>query len=266
MKINTKDWRFFVPLILGILILVNSLIWIILNGGRWFEFTTDPNGVLPNPKNGAHKVFGAAYMLAYFTVQTNLFLGVMFIVIALRPTAQSYSWFMGSNMLISITFALYWTLLAPFNNPIEEWTSPYFVISTSFMHAINPIMGFVFLALLRHEILVNKRVLGLCALYMPIYFVFSAIVFGAGATVVDGKLDGAVIYGFLNLQKVFFIDTSAMPALGVFINLFVFLISAFLPIGISWIWIKVCKIETEEQSYFRWMDRCKTKLVNRKNR
>ena len=256
MKANLKRWSTIVPLSLGVFVLLNTLLWTILSGGRWFEFRLDHSQPLPEFKNAVHRIFGPLYMLAYFTIQTNLFLGLTLVVLACyNQSPRAQSWFVASNMLITITFLCYWTLLAPFNNPIEEWTSPYFVLSTTFTHGWNPLIGFGLLIGLRHRLVVNKRTLGRAALFMMGYFVFNAIVYGAGATTDGaGHFVGASIYGFLDIQKLFFLPLTNHPVLAIGLNLLLFGAAPFLAILIAWGWIKVLKLSSTSQSYYRWME------------
>lgn len=262
-KINKNDWHFYVPLTLGILIILSSLIFVILNGGRWFRYNPDPQN--PKPDEDVYRVFGGAYMLAFFTIQTNFFLGATLVVIAFLQKGKVHSWFFGSNVLITITFLLYWTLLAPFKEDQSEWSSPFFLMSTLFTHGINPLIGFTYMILIRNELEVDKKIIGTIALYMSVYYVFSIIFYGVGGQVVkqDGKdvFQGGIIYGFLNPKKLFFIplDSPNLIVLAILLNLMVFFIAPFLAILFSVIWIWILKIKTNQHSYYKWVFNLKAK-------
>lgn len=268
-KINKNDWHFYVPLTLGILILLSTLIFVILNGGQWFKYDPDPTN--PKPAEDLYRVFGGAYTLAYFTNQTNLFVGVTLILIAFVRTQKSYSWFFASNALITITFLLYWTLLAPFKSDQSEWSnSPFFLFSTLFTHGINPLIGFIYMILIRNELIIDKKIVGIAALYVSLYYVFSIIFYGIGGQNIinaEGKpeFQGGIIYGFLNPKKLFFIPLENLPVLAIFLNLLVFFIAPFLAILFSLIWIAALKIKTTENSYYKWVFKLKNKF-NKKDK
>lgn len=260
---DKKDWRFWALLSFGIFILLNSFIWIIMNGGRWFETIPQGENKIPEYYNDINRVFGSFYMLAYFTVQTNLFLGIMLIILAFSYYSEkTQSWFFGSVSLITVTFIVYWAILAPTAKP-ENWSNSYFVISNTFLHGVNPILGFVILVLIRKEIILDKKVLGWCSMYMMIFFIFNAILYGSGA-IVDkenpSKIDGASVYNFLDLQKLMFIDFSKMPVVGIFANILLLILCPLLPIGFNWIWIKVLSLKTNNNPYFYWMVKAKNNL------
>ena len=252
-----------IPLVLGIFLLANEMIWITVSGGGWFELDPRPSAI--------QRVFGVAYMLAFFTTQTNLFLGVMFIIIARYQTNRAYSWFMGSTMLMMITFFAYWSLLLDFDNKIIRWDDPYFTLSTLFTHGINPFTGFIFLFTIRKRLIIDKRILGRCALHMMIFYTFNALLYGVASQVVNDEagrpvIIGGSVYGFLNLQRLFMIDFSANPAAGVIANLALFLFCPFFPIGCSSLWIKVAKIQTTTHSYYRWLDHLQNRYRQFKTR
>lgn len=254
--VDKKSWQFLFPFWLGVFVLVNSIIWIILSGGRWFE-EVEPGKELPEHYNDLNRVFGPFYMLGYFTVQTNLFVGVMLCIFAFyNYSSNSQSWFMGSVILITITFLVFWLLIAPGYESFR-WQNPFFTISSVFLHAVNPIIAFSVLYIIRKDILINKRILGLCALWMAVFYIYSAIFYGVTSQVDQeqaGKIKGSTIYSFLDLQNLFFIDFTSMPILAIFLNLLLLVLCPFLPILVAMLWIKICSIQTNGKSYFRWID------------
>lgn len=261
-KVDVKSWKFWLPLSFGIFIIINNLIWIIINGGRWFE-PYDPSGPKPEYYNDLNRVFGPVFMLFYFTIQTNLFLAAMFLFIAFKnKSILSNSLFVGSCVLITITFILYWAAIAPFSK-WYTWQSAYFVIHNVFIHAINPFLGFGYLIAIRKDLIVNKRILGKCFFYVPCFLISNAILYGVGA-IVDpndpSKVNGAAIYDFIDLQKILFIDLVNYPWLAWIINLIVILLSPLLPTIISFIWLHIIKVKYDtKNSYYHWIDFIKKK-------
>ena len=259
---KTRNWKFWAPLILGIFILTNETLWITLNG---LDLGDADNEASADIK----RVFGGFYMFAFFTTQTNLFLGLTFILIAFYQTPRAYSWFMGSTMLMMITFFAYWSLLFDVNNKVNKWNDPYFTISTLFTHGVNPFSGFIFLFIIRKQISVHKKIIGRCTLHMTFFYTFNAIFYGAATRIIDDQtgqpiLDPASVYRFLEIQKLFFFDFTNQPALGVFANLLLFIVCPIFPLSCSFCWIKLAKIQTEDQSYYRWIDRLKAYFKARK--
>ena len=250
-----KDWKFWTPLILGSLLLFNETLWIFLSGSGLFAGDPDPTNI------DFHDVFGVFYMLAYFTTQTNLFLAIMFFVIALVPTNRAYSWYMGSVVLMIITFFAFWSLLFQPNNTILEWSDPYFVTSTLFTHGFNPLTGFIFLIIIKKHIIINRQKVGLCAMYMMVYYIFNAILYTVTTFInSDGDIQGISVYKFLEMNFLFTIDFGDNLALAIFANLLLFIVCPFFPLTFSIIIIKIFKIKTEPQSYYHWMDILKSKI------
>lgn len=255
--VDKRNWMFLLPFCFGVFVLVNSLIWIIMNGGRWFD-SYDPAGEKPEYYNDLNRVFGPFFMLGYFTVQTNIFAGVMLIILGFYNYSQkAQSWFMGSVVLITITFIVFWLILAPgYEN--FHWKNPYFTVSNVFLHAINPILAFITIFKFKKNVVINKRIVGLCSMWMAIFYIYSAIFYGVSSQGgSDGKLVGSTVYSFLDIQKLLFIDYSNIPALGIFVNIILLIICPFLPILVSYLWIKIFKIKSLDESYFRWMDSIK---------
>lgn len=249
-----------VSLILGVIILLNVVIFSIISGGRWFEVINPETGLAE--VNSLKRVFGPFYMLGYFTVQTNFFLGIALIIFYFFPESnKSNSILMGSVSLITITFIVYWLLLAP-SVKVYEWLNPYATVSTLFLHGINPIIGFVFVIMIRREIILNKRIVGYCSYYAMFFVAYHAILYGAGATVHPddpNSIKGATIYSFLDIQRILYMDLRTMPALAVIINVIILIISPLLPVGINFLWAKSLKLRYTDVSYYSWMDKIKAK-------
>lgn len=263
--VDKRNWRYWLPLALGIFILVNTLVWIIMSGGRWFE-EKDPNvKEYKEYINDLHRVFGPVYMLGYYTVQTNIFCGVTLICLGcFNYSTKAQSWYLGSVNLITITFVVYWTLLAPGYS--YHWNFPYFVVATVFLHGVNPIICFVLLIAIRKEMVINKRILGICSMWVMIFYIYSAILYGVAPTIdkTTNQIHGATIYKFLDLRHLFFINLSKLPALALFLNIILLIICPLIPTGISWLWIKALSIRSIDKSYFKWMDWIKKVKENKK--
>lgn len=251
--------RFWLPLIFGIIVILSTIIFCVLNGGRWFE-AIDPSTNIKNEFiNDLHRIFGPFYMIGYFTVQSNLILGVAMIVWAYMPkSARASSFFLSSVSIITITFVAYWALLAR-SVPIYEWTNPYSLISNITLHALNPILGFALAISFRKHIILVKRVAGVCSIYMSFYVAYSAILFGVGAIIENGTISGATIYSFLDFQNILYMDLKSMPALAIFIDIVILLAAPFLMILINYLWAKSLRVKHIDDSYFRWMERIKTR-------
>ncbi|MBD5423174.1 MAG: hypothetical protein HDR43_01620 [Mycoplasma sp.] len=255
------------PFIFGLIVLISTIVFCVLSGGRWFE-AQDPNATGTKEfANSLNRVFGPFYMLGYFTVQTNLFLGIMLIIYACLPnSSRAGSFFMGSVSLITMTFVIYWAALAP-GVEAYQWLNAYSLISSLFLHAINPILGFVVLIALRHYLVLNKRIIGVCSMYVSFFVAYHAILYGAGAVVGEnGNVQGAHIYSFLDVQRILFIDLKNVPALAVFINVLILLFSPFILILVNYLWAKVLRISYIDNSYFAWMEKIKDKIRIKKSK
>lgn len=261
---------------LGIFLIVNTLIWTILSGGRWFDIIPPGETQLPEFAGNTHRVFGPFYMLAFFTIQTNFFTGITTTIIGFKNNSnKAKNWFFGSVVLITITFLVYWAILAPLTE-LYKWSDPYFVISTLFTHGINPIIGFVVLFMIKNEFILDKKIIGWICLFMSIYVVFHSFFYSAGAHLKevlddDGNSTGEYtivfpyIYGFLDVRKILFINgIEKYPWLVVIINMICFLIAPLIAVGLSWIWAKSLRLKSTNNSYYKWMDRIKEKINNKK--
>ncbi|MBR3571385.1 MAG: hypothetical protein IKL15_01795, partial [Mycoplasmataceae bacterium] len=117
---------------LGIFLIINTLVWTILSGGRWFEMIPPGENQLPEFNGDPNQVFGPFYMLAFFTIQTNFFTGITITIIGFKNNSnKAKNWFFGSIVLITITFLVYWAILS-WSTDEYKWSDPYFVISTLF--------------------------------------------------------------------------------------------------------------------------------------
>ena len=258
--------RFWLPFTFGMIVILSTVLFCVLNGGRWFE-AVDPNtNVKDEFINDLHRVFGPFYMIGYFTVQSNLILAVAMIVWAYMPkSARASSFFLSSVSIITITFIAYWALLAR-NVPFYEWIHPYSLISNVTLHALNPILGFSLAIAFRKHIILVKRVAGVCSMYMSLYVAYCAILFGVGATIENNEVNGATIYSFLDFQNILYINLKSMPILAIFTDVVILVMAPFLMILINYLWAKVLRVKYIDDSYFGWMERIKTRNRLRKIR
>lgn len=255
-----KKLKFLIPFIFGIFIIVNVSIWTIINGGRWFE-PVGPNQQLPEYYNSLNRVFGPFYMLSYFTIQTNFFLGIMLVVYSFKSNSlKVQSMFFGSIVLISITFLVYWSAIA-FKEQTYKWNNVYYQFYNLFSHLFNPIFGVSILFYVKKELVVNKLILGKFSLYMSIFIIMNSFLYGVGSIVVDGKFEPAYVYSFLNLKKILFIDLTNLPALAFFVNILFVIVAPLIFILISYLLLLITKIKTENH-YYNWFKKLKTKIQN----
>ena len=270
---NKKNVSFYS---LGIFLIINTLVWTILSGGRWFEMIPPGENQLPEFNGDPNQVFGPFYMLAFFTIQTNFFTGITMTIIGFKNNSnKAKNWFFGSIVLITITFLVYWAILS-WSTDDYKWSNPYFVISTLFTHGVNPIIGFVVLFMIKNEFVLDKKIIGWICLFMSIYIVFHSFFYSAGAyskEVLDdndnptGKytIYFPHVYGFLDVRKIFFMNgIEKYPWLVIIINMIVFLIAPLFAVGLSWIWAKSLRLKSTNNSYYKWMDKIKKRINNKK--
>ena len=262
MTSTKKDFKYFLPMILGIFIIVGAITFAVLGGGAWFYDMSD-NSVRLDLK----RVFGGAFYLIYYTIQTNLFLGTMLVIYTFkRNSIKVNSILYSSVMLITITFILYWTAVAPFNTPYI-WGNIYLNFDSIVTHIVNPMIGFIFIILNRKHIKIEKRTVGFCSLYISFFLIMNAVLWGAGARYTqNGKyangIKGVSVYGFTDLQHILFINFEDQPGLCWLINMLLIVLAPLIVIAISWCWQKATKISSTNKSYYKWMDRIKGKREN----
>ena len=54
------------------------------------------------------------------------------------------------------------------------------------------------------------------------------------------------------------------PWLVIIINMIVFLIAPLFAVGLSWIWAKSLRLKSTNNSYYKWMDKIKKRINNKK--
>ena len=257
---NIKNY---ISLAFGLFIVLGMISFMILGGNAWFY---DIN--LSSTRVELHRVFSSAFYIIYYTSQSNLFLGLMFIVNYFKKTPLTNSLFFASVALITITFIIYWTAVAPFNS-VEIWNNIYLNFDSIITHVINPMLGFFYLIWVRKEFVINKKIIGICAMYLGVFLISSDILYGASAYYDPNSkhanhINGAAVYTFIDVQNFFFMNLQNLPWVAWLMNIILIIACPFIVIALSFVWIKLTKIQTQQNSYYSWMDKLKDKYIVKK--
>ncbi|WP_033161446.1 MAGa3780 family membrane protein [[Mycoplasma] collis] len=196
-------------------------------------------------------VFGQWTTFFYFTYQTNFLLAFAILSVALLPNSMKAKQFLFATVsLISITFLVYWTLIALFSN----WTNVYSAITSINVHFINPVLGFISLFLLRRKILITKKVIFIASIYFFSYFIFQAILFSSTLGYWEymnkkGEVikfyDGVSIYRFSNFLRPFMYKGKNFVII-IFFDLILFTLAVVTPLLTSLFWFKFYKIKIKK--------------------
>ncbi|UWD34580.1 MAGa3780 family membrane protein [Mesomycoplasma molare] len=187
-------------------------------------------------------VFQNASPLFYFTNQSNIFLGLTFILVACFPNMQYRKMLFSATSIITITFLIYWTLIAF----TSDWTKVYNSIVSLITHFLNPVLGFIGLWLIRKSVVVDNKLLFNTSLYVFVYFMFAFILyFSSYSYFKDEYKDGVVIYSFLNFTKPFFYKGGNIILI-IFLDIFSFIAGIFIPISLSLFWKFTYKIKYDK--------------------
>lgn len=184
-----------------------------------------------------------------FTWLSNLFLGIALILFAIYPRnwiAQRAIFL--AVVYITITFFVFWGLIFP--ESIKRFQFLNFVM-TSIVHFVNPLIGFVFLILIRKNIKVTELTIWLSCITLLAYYFFALIAYFVGDSMINDlsnrlgtsnnqdlklhrELD-LVIYGFLNFRSPLFLKP-AKTYVSVIINIAIVVVGLLTPplIGICW--------------------------------
>lgn len=196
------------------------------------------------------RVFQGAKTFFYFTNQSNILLGVGLILLAFKTSNEKVKQFYFSTVvLITITFIIYWALISW----TSDWSKPLDATISLFTHAINPILGFVVLFLIRKSLTINTKTILFTGCYLLGYFIFAFILYFA--TLQDWEIivkktgekrivfQGVSIYKFLNFKNpLFYSGTNVF--LIILLDLFMLFLGLSIPILLSIFWLKVFKIKT----------------------
>ncbi|RMX35833.1 MAGa3780 family membrane protein [Mycoplasmopsis fermentans] len=270
-KMDFKSWSklrkstFIVGIIvLAICVLTSTLSWvnISINVNRMItKFDEENPGILVKMQ----KAHIAPSFLAYiwketqtFTYISNYFLAISMILFGyFYHNKRILKTFFLSVVYISITFAIYWTLIFPkiFGS---EYGSFRLALST-IVHAINPLIGIVILILNRKNITLDKKVMYMSNLGVIGYLLFAFGTFWIGLSYsqnykndVANKLNqyvdsDIVVYGFLNFIEPFFYRGGNI-AIVITLDLLMIIIAVFVPIGLSYFWKVVLRIKIEKNN------------------
>ncbi|WP_406615389.1 MAGa3780 family membrane protein [Mycoplasmopsis hyopharyngis] len=195
-----------------------------------------------------------------FTMISNWILTINLIVFPFLQNSQKAKvWFFTANVLITITFSIYWSLIFPtyFKGKaaiLEKW---YLAFYSTILHAVNPAIGFVFLGLVKKDIKLRTIDLWKTNIFVICYFTFALITFFIGEKIknVAPNADENVyksfhitIYDFLNFKHPLFYGLgwakkSYNLPLVVVLDIVMFLVAFFLTPALAYLWKAIYKIE-----------------------
>ncbi|MBN3534401.1 MAGa3780 family membrane protein [Mycoplasma procyoni] len=198
--------------------------------------------------------------LFYFTYQSNFLLGTALVCFGLYNNEWIKKALFGTVTLITITFIIYWTLIAF----TSDWKNVYQSINSLITHAINPILGFIILILVRKQITINNKVLFYIGLYVFLYFVFMLVLYFSTYAYYKGTLnEGVVVYTFGNFLKPFFYKGGNIGVV-VVLDILMFVLAFAIPLGLSLFWKAVLRIKYDKETCYikdfkRWRKSQKSK-------
>ncbi|MBU4690491.1 hypothetical protein KQ874_02160 [Mycoplasma sp. ES3157-GEN-MYC] len=229
-------------LIFGLIVLITSLAFAIADA---FTYTSSQDSYNGTPVISI--VFKNVYAFFYFTYLTNFFLGITLLMFPHFKASHKFkkSFFM-SIVLITVTFVIYWALISW--NP-KTWTEPYGAIRSLITHAINPILGFVALYLVRKEVTVNNKTIGILIGIVLAYFLFAFIVYFANYNVYQNN-KGVVIYSFLDFVNPLFYKGGNVLLI-IILDILMFVLGAIIPVVFSLFWIAVYRIKYTNNIYLK---------------
>ncbi len=240
------------PIIIGVIILLTSLIFTILDALSIDEFMPIKPGETKYVYSTMHNLLGPAYDLFYFTFQTNFFLGICFIIFGIHH-GQKYAdtLFVVSICYITITFLLFWAAIAPVS-ALYKWKTPYWTINNVFMHLVNPLYGFVYFGIIKNKLHIDAKIIRWCSLYLPLFVILAAIIYATGSYSEIDQSTGELInyhcyiYKFLDFKEPLFIPFSEnLMWLAMLVDIVILLISPYLFLEIAWLFIKLLKIDMD---------------------
>ncbi|QSB07693.1 hypothetical protein JS510_01045 [Mycoplasma tauri] len=228
-------------LISGSIVLLLTFIFIILNATTYYD--EKYNIIANTPRLQA--VFKHFSSLFFFTYLSNIFLGIMLILVGLeRESMKIKRMFFLSVVFITITFIVYWALIS---HDKKTWKAPYYnAIKSIITHAIHPIVGFVFLIIMRKEITIDKKTISVSVLTSLFYLLFAIFLYwGSYNKIVKGR--GAIIYTFLDFVYPLFYKSNNLYVI-ISLNILILLIATLLPIALIFFWKSILKIKFENSN------------------
>ncbi|WGI36332.1 MAGa3780 family membrane protein [Mesomycoplasma lagogenitalium] len=227
--------------VFGVFILLTSIIFMIWNMVDFKDNVITENTTKLLMKD-VLKNFSSFF---YFTYQSNIILGIALILVALFIENKKYLRFLFSaTTLITITFIIYWALISWTN----DWNDVPESIRSIITHAINPILGFVALFLIKEKVLVDRKLFIHTGFYVLGYFFFGFILYFATYDYIV-KNTGATIYSFLNFNKPLFYSGGNL-ALIIFLDLIMFIIALTIPFGLAYFWKWAYKIKIDNKKCY----------------
>lgn len=148
-KTTNKNMRWWL-LGFGLFVLLTTLFYA-FSYVIWY----DPKDELNKTGAPTHlAVFKGWGSFLYYTYLSNFLLGFVLIIAGVLWTNMyAKKALFISVVSITMTFVVYWALLS---YQKSTWTNPLNATRSLITHAINPILGFVALSLIRKEIIVTK--------------------------------------------------------------------------------------------------------------
>ncbi|QJB71104.1 MAGa3780 family membrane protein [Mycoplasma sp. 1654_15] len=188
--------------------------------------------------------------LFYFTYQTNIIFAIALLIYVLNPSRKKFQWLFSSIVLLTITFIVFWTLIAWHFNFKENLLD---TLQTLIVHLVNPILSFICLYHLKRAYAIKKYTFIYPILYSFCYYLFCCLLFFFSVRQYtnpdfsnENKIvyfyTGLTIYPFLNFYHPFFYSGNSNTIV-IILNLITLLSIAIVPFLVSWFWIKVFKIK-----------------------
>lgn len=202
-----------------------------------------------------------------FTMISNWILTINLILLPFFQNSQkAKAMFFTANVIITITFSIYWTLIFPtyFSGKNAVLEKPFLVFYSTLLHAINPIIGFIFMGLIRKEITLKTSQVWMTNIFVICYFMFALVTFYIGkklGTIVQNTFPNEnvnksfhiTIYDFLNFDNPLFYGIgwskgTVNKFVVVILDILMFVIAVFLVPGIAYAWKASLRIKTYDKN------------------
>lgn len=189
-----------------------------------------------------------------FTMISNWLLTINLLLLPFFQNSQrAKSMFFTANVIITITFLIYWSLIFPtyFKGKSELLDHWYLLMYSTILHAINPLVGFIFMWFIRKEIQLKKCQLWMTNIFVLAYFTFALVTFFIGSKFINLETKnnqnpyGAyhiTIYGFLNFKQPLFYK-GGNTAVIILLDILMFLVAFFVIPGIAYLWKLAYRIQ-----------------------
>nr|WP_307921112.1 hypothetical protein [Mycoplasmopsis bovis] len=180
----------------------------------------------------------------YYTYLSNFLLGFVLIIAGVLWTNMyAKKALFISVVSITMTFVVYWALLS---YQKSTWTNPLNATRSLITHAINPILGFVALSLIRKEIIVTKITFTIPVLISTVYTIFAMILFFATFDkIIQGR--GAVVYGFLDFKNPYFYKGNNTGVI-IILDFLLYVVSMITPLLFGIMWKFIYKIKYQKSN------------------